>query len=58
MVVKGTLVYLTRKYCGKCGEVKKFLDPSLELCPECHQKFRTRPKSRKHKDKYQTFQGY
>jgi DNA-directed RNA polymerase subunit RPC12/RpoP len=58
MVAKGTLLYPIIKYCGECGERKKIQDASLVICPDCNQRFRTKPRSKKLKDKYLTFEGY
>lgn len=58
MVVKGTLLYLTIKYCGECGERKKVQDTSIVICPDCNQRFRTRPRTKRLKNKYIVFEGY
>lgn len=53
MVVKGTCLYLLKRYCGKCGE-PRYVAEGVNNCPEpdCNQRLRTRPRLGKHKDKY------
>lgn len=51
MVTKGTMIYLSIRYCGKCGERKKYVEGQI-YCPDCNNRLRTRPKWFKHKEKY------
>lgn len=59
MVVKNTMMYLTMRYCGKCGERKKVTMDSL-YCPEpyCHNRLRCKPRKSDQKEKYIDFEGY